>query len=143
MNLYFVGGSYESDVLDMPKECATRMGQVSKPSSMLVFASAGYGSGEKKVDGFYKLEPPNKRVTVWSGSEDADDAGDKPPGDYGNIDFRYHGRAVCAFLDGSVRMLAPRQLRDMRLWNRNAQDEDDASYHVPTPPPPPGRGDGR
>jgi hypothetical protein len=143
MNLSYVGGIYEGGALEMSKECATRMGQVSKPSSMLLFASAGYGAGEKKIDGYNRLEPPNKRVTIWATADDADSARDKPPGNYGNIDFRHNGLAVCVFLDGSIRMMAPKQLRDMRLWNRNAQDLDDPDYRVPVETPPPGSGSGR
>jgi len=143
MNLYYVGGEWENGELSMKEDCATRMGQVSKPSSMLLFASAGYGAGDKKVDGYNRLEPPNKRVKVWDSSDTDDDARDKPPGNYGNIDFRHNGLAVCVFLDGSIRMMAPKQLRDMRLWNRNAQDLDDPDYRVPVETPPPGSGSGR
>jgi len=142
MNAYFVGGSYELGVLDMPGECATRLAQVGKPSSMLVFASAGMGSesGGDKVDGFHRVEPPAKHVDLWTGPDDAKDV---PPASYGNVDFRYNGRAVCVFLDGSIRLLAPKDLRDMRLWNKNAQDSNNPNYRVPIAPPPPGRGNGR
>ncbi len=59
--------------------------------------------------------------------------------DYGNIDPRYDGKAICVFLDGSVRMLSIEELRDMRLWSANAKDEDNANYTIYQASPPRGR----
>jgi prepilin-type processing-associated H-X9-DG protein len=52
------------------------------------------------------------------------------PADFGNVDFRYNGTAVCAFLDGSVRMCSVKELNDMRLWSPNAAEQDNATYRL-------------
>lgn len=144
MNATFVGGVYQTGEMEFKNESqdevATRIGQVPKPSMLLVFASAGYGRGEDKVDGYNRLEPPAKRVDVWSGGVPAEDSS---PDDFGHVDFRYNGHAICAFLDGSVRRLDIEQMRDMRYWNKNAQMSDSPVYRVSVSGPPPGRGPGR
>jgi prepilin-type processing-associated H-X9-DG protein len=47
---------------------------------------------------------------------------------YGHVHGRYDGKAVCAFLDGSVRILSIEELRDMRLWSRKAALENNPNY---------------
>ncbi len=137
MNTTYVGGRFERGNVDSPNECVTRLAQVGKPSMTLLFASAGYGAGDEKVDGFHELDPPNKHVTLWTGS---DEGSRKSPDNYGHVDFRYDGQAVCAFLDGSVRLMGPGELRDMRYWSRNAQEANNPSYTMALAGPPPGRG---
>jgi prepilin-type processing-associated H-X9-DG protein len=44
------------------------------------------------------------------------------------VDGRFDGKAVCAFLDGSVRVLSIDDLRDMRLWSKNAAINNDPNY---------------
>jgi prepilin-type processing-associated H-X9-DG protein len=41
---------------------------------------------------------------------------------------RHDSKAVVAFLDGSVRKMGINELRDMRLWSRNAAIADDPNY---------------
>jgi hypothetical protein len=50
--------------------------------------------------------------------------------DYGWVDFRYDGKAVAAFLDGTVRMCGPEELADMRLWTHAAIDANDPNYEL-------------
>jgi prepilin-type processing-associated H-X9-DG protein len=138
----WVGGKLENGERMDPEDTVWRMSQAEKASSMLVFASAGRGSEETKIDGYFELDPPNKRVNLWTGSGESESA-DLSPSRYGNVDFRHRGQAVCAFLDGSVRMVGPKELRDMRLWNRNAQVLNDPNYRLTTSNPGDGRGGGR
>jgi len=44
------------------------------------------------------------------------------------VDGRFDGKAVCVFLDGSVRVLSIDELRDMRFWSRNAALENNPNY---------------
>jgi len=144
MNSTYVGGEYRKGDSGetMDKECATNLSQVPNSSRMLVFASAARKNGDKVIDGYFELVPPNKRVKVWTGSDTVDKE-DPSPERYGNVAFRHNGQAVCGFLDGSVRMMGPKELRDMRLWSKNAQIKDNPDYTIEVSKPPPGRGSGR
>jgi prepilin-type processing-associated H-X9-DG protein len=86
------------------------------------------------VDGYFTISAPyntatdnnwGARANQWTSASAASD--------YGNVDARYGGKAVCAFLDGSVKMLSIVELKDMRLWNKNAVTQDLPEYTV-TPP---------
>lgn len=116
INYYFVGGYMVDGEMVNPEETVTRMTQVHNPSSLLVFASAFSDISGTRIDGRYGVEPPNYRSTLWDQNL--------------HVDARYGGKAVCAFLDGGVRMHTVDELRDMRLWSNNASREDDANYKV-------------
>jgi len=123
-------------------ECTCRIGAfdaegIKTPArmrrSILAFASAGSGKGTARIEGYCYVTPPTlsfdspickqwESSNTWSSSAD--------PVDFGNVDFRYGGAAVCAFLDGSVRTCSVKELRDMRLCNPNAADQDDAAYSL-------------
>jgi len=130
INYYFVGGCVSgtpaAPVLTYPGDCTSRSGQTTKP--LLVFASGGTTDGVKRVEGFNILTPPRLYAETWSTAEWSEK---EDPGLHGNIDARHGGRAVCAFLDGSVRLHRIAELRDMRLWNRRAAEADDPSYTLP------------
>jgi prepilin-type processing-associated H-X9-DG protein len=53
---------------------------------------------------------------------------DSDPGNYGYVAARFDGKAVAAFLDGSVRVMTLDDLRDMRLWSKNAAINNDPNY---------------
>lgn len=116
INYYFVGGYVVDGEMVNPEETVTRLAQAHKPSSLLVFASAFSEVNGKRVDGRYGVEPPQYRSVLWDQNL--------------HVDARHGGRAVCAFLDGSVRMHTVDELRDMRLWSNNASQNDDANYTV-------------
>lgn len=126
MNIYFVGGQIDSMGRNAyPYDCATTLAY---NASLLVFATAGSSDGNTKVEGFNILTPPNLTSGNWSG------VAWKPgidPGSYGNVDARYGGKALCAFLDGSVRELSINELRDMQLWSKNAAAQKDPNYLIP------------
>ncbi len=129
MNAYCVGGYQTASGSLAKTDVATRLAQVERASSLLTFVSARTktsGSGTKDGDlaGSFFVRPPVFSGVKWkAGAFDASKAGL----DYGNVDFRYNGKAVAAFLDGSTRLLSIDELRDMRLWARNAES---ATYSV-------------
>jgi len=120
INRYLVGGSVSANgTVQYEAECIRSMGQADK--SVIVFASAG----NPDVDGYEYVTAPKGpggqwTSAPWSKGVDA--------GNYGHVDGRYEGKAVCAFLDGSVRVLSIDDLRDMRLWSRNAALENNPNY---------------
>jgi prepilin-type N-terminal cleavage/methylation domain-containing protein/prepilin-type processing-associated H-X9-DG protein len=126
INYYFVGGLKTAAGVQWADECVTRLPQAGGHSP-LVFASGGTTDGMTEVDGFNILTPPRLNTLNWTGTDWSPKA---DPGNYGNVDARYNGKAVCAFLDGSVRMLGIEELRDMRLWSKNAAAADDAEYTI-------------
>lgn len=134
MNSFFVGGNVDrTGAVSYPGECLQRPSLAA--ASLLVFASAVYDGGGKRINGFYKLTPPRQTAKMWS---DAPWSSKSSASDYGNVDGRYGGQAVCAFTDGSVRLLSIDALRDMRLWSNNAAAQGKSDYVVAS-----GNGGGR
>lgn len=130
MNIYCVGGviTVKGEFLN-GGDCISRSGNTR--GSILAFASGGSGTGSARTSGFNYVTPP----TLSSGSPFCNQwqsssswTKDKDPMDYGWVDFRYEGKAVCAFLDGSVRMCSVEELKDMRLWTRSALEANDPDY---------------
>jgi len=125
MNYLYIGGDRASSgAITNEAECLTRL---VGGDALLVFASAASGESGEIARGFNILTPPRVYGPLWSNAEWSRDAA---PGQYGNVDFRYGGKAVCAFLDGSVRMHDAEELNDMRLWSKNAAVLDDPDYTV-------------
>jgi prepilin-type processing-associated H-X9-DG protein len=65
------------------------------------------------IRGYHEVTAPS----TWSGLTWSEG---KSPTSYGNVAFRHDGKAVCAFLDGSIKTLTSEELRDMRLWSPQA-----------------------
>lgn len=128
LNTYCVGG-YQTATSTMAKnDVATRLGSLERPVVAFVSArtktSATSGAQSGDVAGSFFVRPPIFGGARWkTGAFDEK----KASLDYGNVDFRHSGKAVTSFTDGSVRMLTIDELRDMRLWARNA---DSANYSV-------------
>ena len=120
INRYLVGGSISPNVgVEYAAECILTMGQADK--SVIVFVSGG----SSEVDGYEYVTPPNGPRGQWSTvpwTKDSD------PSSYGHVGARFDGKAVAAFLDGSVKVLSIEELRDMRLWSRNAALANDPNY---------------
>ncbi|WP_206170781.1 type II secretion system protein [Phragmitibacter flavus] len=127
MNHQFVGGSRSNGANPVStSDCLTSLSQAS--SAPLVFASASNGEmGEEQVDGYCFLTPPNLTGTNWKDIEWTSASSAK---DYGHVDARYGGKAVCAFLDGAVRLHSIEELRDMRLWSHMAAAQDNPDYRT-------------
>lgn len=125
INYLFVGGDFSSNgTQTYPAECVTRPAQA---ANLLLFASAGGSVSNRNFSGYCILTPPRILTAMWSDQPWNEDA---RPGAYGQIDARHGGKAICAFLDGSTRMLTIEELRDMRLWNHNAAAQDNPNYSI-------------
>ena len=132
MNVTFVGGDYgsTSDLVPSPKAnskfgnfCVTQLGQASKPSTLIVFASARRG---KSQVGFYQVKSPGFTGIRWSGKWDPA----APAEDYGFVDMRYDRKAVAAMLDGHVELLDEDQIQDMRRWSNQAAEQNNPLFTV-------------
>ena len=120
INRYLVGGSITANAtLEHASECIQTIGQAEK--SVILFVSAG----SSDVDGYEYVTPPNGPRGQWSTAKWQKDA---DPGNYGHVSARYDGKAVAGFLDGSVRVLSLEEMRDMRLWSKNAALANDPNY---------------
>lgn len=116
INYYFVGGYKVDGVVQGESDCATRLSQVEKPASLLVFATAFTDVENQRVEGRFGVEPPSYRSALWDQNL--------------HVDPRYGNKALCVFLDGSVRSYSVDELRDMRLWSKNAASADNKNYTV-------------
>jgi type II secretory pathway pseudopilin PulG len=132
MNIYGVGGVVRSDgsILN-DADCISRVANMR--GSILAFASAGSGTGKNRIHGFSYVSPPTRENSSpicekWASASSWSENSD--PMSYGYVDFRYDKKAVCAFLDGSVRMCDVDELKDMRLWTRSALEADDPNYEM-------------
>jgi hypothetical protein len=120
INRYLVGGSISPNgAVQYPEESIQSMSQSDK--SLIVFASAG----NPDIDGYEYITAPCGPGGQWSSAKWTKGV---DAGNYGHVDGRFDGKAVCAFLDGSVRVLSIDDLRDMRLWSRNAALENNPNY---------------
>jgi type II secretory pathway pseudopilin PulG len=120
INRYLVGGRIDSSgSVEYPSECIQMVAQAEK--SPIVFISAG----TTDVDGYEYVTPPNGPRGQWSTAKWTKDS---DPVNYGYVAARFDGKAVAAFLDGSVRVMSLDELRDMRLWSKNAAINNDPNY---------------
>jgi len=119
INRYLVGGSVSGGAIQYSGECIQTISQADK--AVIVFVSAG----NPDVDGYEYVTPPKGPGGQWSSAKWTKGV---DAGNYGHVDARHDGKAVCAFLDGSVRMLSLEEMRDMRLWSKNAALANDPNY---------------
>jgi len=120
INRFLVGGSVSANgTVEYGAECIQTLGQAEK--SVIVFVSGG----SDEVDGYEYVIPPNGPRGQWSSAKWTKDS---DPGNYGHVAARFDGKAVAGFLDGSVRVLSLDELRDMRLWSKNAALANDPNY---------------
>lgn len=130
INAYCIGGYNDGGGQGyFTKDLATRLSQITRPSNFIVFASARMSQGGQagETPGHFVVQPPK----LWRMKWDAKFDRKKPSSNFGNVDPRWEGRALCAFLDGSARLLDEKELQDMRLWSRTASEENDPNYTVP------------
>lgn len=115
-------GYFQSDVV-------RRLAGTASGSSLIVFASARMkqSATTQETAGNFLITPPKLWRTKWDAQYDAT----KPSANFGNVALRWDDRAICAFLDGSVRLLAADELRDMRHWSATAAENDDPNFTVP------------
>ncbi len=126
MNMFFVGGEIDGQgnmMADQRTEVVARQSQME--TSLIVFASAGasysVGSNDNQLLGYHEVTAPY----TWSQMPWKESAN---PADYGKVAARHGGKAVCVFLDGSVKAMTIGELRDMRLWSTQAYRRNDPGY---------------
>lgn len=117
INRFFLGGTTGSK--DPQNDCIRTVAMADR--SIIAFISAG----STDVDGYEYVRAPGAPGGNWSGGPWNNDA---DPGNFGHVHPRHNGKAVAAFLDGSTRLLSLEELRDMRLWSRQAALQDAPSY---------------
>lgn len=117
INRFFVGGT--AGAADPNNECIRSVGQADR--SVIAFISAG----SSEIDGYEYVRAPGSPGGGWSGGNWTENS---DPGSFGHVHPRHSGKAVAAFLDGSTRMLGLDELRDMRLWSRQAALRDDPNH---------------
>ncbi len=117
INRHFVGGT--AGEADPNNDCIRTAALADR--SVILFISAGTAG----IDGYEYVRAP---AGQWSTAawEDGMD-----PGNYGYVHPRHGGKAVVGFLDGAVRLMTLDELRDMRLWSRNAALQDNPNYRAP------------
>jgi prepilin-type N-terminal cleavage/methylation domain-containing protein/prepilin-type processing-associated H-X9-DG protein len=119
INRFFVGGTAGAN--DPHQECVRTVAMADR--SIIAFISAG----STEIDGYEYVRAPGAPGGNWSGGQWTNDS---DPSNYGHVHPRHNGKAVAAFLDGSTRLLSLEELRDMRLWSRQAALQDDPAYTV-------------
>lgn len=130
INGYCVGGYDDSTGSgNFASDCVTRAASAVRPSTLIVFVSARYRESPEKADtpGFHIVTPPKLWRTKWTTPFDQK----KTPSAFGNVNPRWDGRAICAFLDGHVAMLGQEELTDMRFWSNTAAETNDRNFTVP------------
>lgn len=133
INAYCVGGIMLGNGKTMfDASCVTTLGRAK--GSIIAFASAGQGEGANKMEGYSYVTPPTLAndspiCQEWSSTSSWKATTD--PMNYGYVDYRYNNKAICAFLDGSIRMMSVNELSDMRLWSAAAAAEDNPNYRIP------------
>ncbi len=127
LNTYCVGGYQTASSLMAQSEVARTLAQIQRPLVTFISSrtkTAASGSQSADLAGSFYVRPPVFAGLKWTaGKYDSTRASL----DYGNVDFRHNKRAVTAFTDGSVQLMTIDDLRDSRLWARNA---DSATYSV-------------
>jgi len=134
INAYFVGGYYEDGAWALApsgspgpgNETASSVGQVEKPSSLLVFATA---KNDDSIGNHYVMAPRHVARNAGAAAlPQVDWPSNNTAASSGNVDFRYDNKAICVFFDGSVRTQTAEELKDMRLWSKNAAVENNKDY---------------
>jgi prepilin-type N-terminal cleavage/methylation domain-containing protein len=128
INAFYVGGYYEeAGKSTVPVgDVASRLSQVKKPSSLLVFATAKNDEGP----GYFLVKAPRfvPRAPGGPTLSQSDWPQNGTAASTGFVDARYNQKALCAFLDGSIRSYKASELEDMRLWSVRAAENDSAGY---------------
>lgn len=133
INATLVGGHYGSGsplppsprvVRHFGRFYVDRLSQVAAPDKLIIFASARAGEDSP---GYFEVRPPNLTSRVWTSTRFNNDT---PAARHGFVDFRWNDKAVVANLGGSVEVLTETQLRDMRRWSNQAEQNNDSEFII-------------
>ena len=129
INAYCIGGYDDGSGSGFfGTDCVTRIGGTSHSSKLIVFCTARMKqAGTEITPGHFLVTPPKLWRTKWT----LPFKESSPSSSYGNVDPRWDGRAICAFLDGHVELLDETELTDMRHWSNTAADNNDRDFAVP------------
>lgn len=142
MNITYVGASRyvknsKGEILGENPYTTDRLNQVIDPSKLIVFVSGGAYSNESVLDVLSSSTSNNKRVFhgYWYARAPYDSLSGSRWGQIdpkvpimGNVHFRWDGRVVVAHLDGNVKLMEEKELRDMRRWANAAQQANDPDW---------------
>lgn len=112
INSTFLGGlKPENPRFKQNKECIMSIAHADK--NIIAFVSGGVDD----IDGYEYVKPPY----YWGENSEN-------PSMNGFVDFRFNKKAVVVFLDGSIKILGIKELKDMRLWSKNAIIQNNPDY---------------
>ncbi len=107
LNYKYLGGNQANPTEFAKGHHVVRTTRATRPSEMLVFASARFRAGSSSFEGFLHIEPPRLDTPFRP---------DDPSSLFGNVDPRFAGRAAVAFLDGHAELVDEATLTDRRTW---------------------------
>lgn len=120
MNSPNVGGTYEDGRLRGVASYvyATELSNVHHPEKLVVFMSAGTGAQTRytsMIRGYFRVLPPFDQKYPEDGNTWGN-AAEEYPSNTGNAHFRWEGKAVVAFFDGSISLQSAKDLDDPLHW---------------------------
>ncbi|MDI9403833.1 MAG: prepilin-type N-terminal cleavage/methylation domain-containing protein [Limnohabitans sp.] len=130
LNSVWVGGDenfggFSSAFINLyGKFYVTRLSEIQRPSSLLVFASArgqdaSPGGTGDVVEGYFRIRSPFFDTRTWASLY-----ADEDPASWGNLSRRNGGDVVVGYADGHAEAQSPESLDDMRLWSNGATSRD-------------------
>lgn len=130
LNSVWVGGDesfggFNSAFLGLyGKFYVTRLSEISRPSSLVVFGSARGQEGSPGdlgpvTEGYFRVRSPFFDTRTWAAQYS-----DEDPASWGNLSRRNMGEVIVGFADGHSESLAPERLDDMMLWANPASAKD-------------------
>ncbi|GAB4173244.1 MAG: hypothetical protein Fur0032_12840 [Terrimicrobiaceae bacterium] len=135
INLTFVGGDYGSgsdlkptaeNLAQFGNFAVLRVAEIHRPSRLIVFASARFQDPSLggQTEGYNAVKSPYFHGRRWPAAYDEK----RPYWEFGNLHFRFRGKAVCAMADGHVEMLSYEDMLDMTRWSNQAAIEDNPEW---------------
>lgn len=137
INHRFVGGNFNYFGRPLDSGYVISLADAQQPGGLIVFTSsegydAGFGMKREIRDaiGYYKINSPTSGE--WKLADvPENNKSSSPVTGYGKVSFRHKGKAVVAFLDGSVKTMGSAEMRDMRLWSNEARIQNNSDYIPP------------
>lgn len=138
LNATFMGGNYQKPLdevyanelsVDETEEYGqffvSSIGQVSRPGKLIVFASARFKDSNAAYEGNeYIYAPRTTGEMRWASDFNEKDNSAA----FGHVHPRWDNKAVTAMLDGSVKLMDAKELKDMRHWSYQAAETDDPNW---------------
>lgn len=135
INLTFLGGDYGSGSDLRPsaeneavygKFAVMRTAEIHRPSRLIVFASARFDdpSAGGQVEGYNAIKSPYFQGRRWPAAYNEK----RPYWEFGNVHFRFRGKAVCAMADGHIELLGYDEMLDMTRWSNQAAQENNPEW---------------